>query len=132
MIQTRRLSPRAEYRMRESQRIKDSISIAEKYPKLKSLTIDLEYFDSEGVTRNGGMKYKANLDNAKSVFCFNCPNWECVGGDFDLSVELARAISGKRKIASGEKRCQGQRHNKERKDRVPCLNILRYKLTLGY
>ena len=38
--------------MRESQRIKDSISIAEKYPKLKSLTIDLEYFDAEGVTRN--------------------------------------------------------------------------------
>lgn len=118
--------------MRESQRIKDSISLAEKYPKLKSLTVNLEYFDSEGVTRNGGMKYKANLENAKSVFSFNCPNWECVGGDFDLSVELARAISGKKKIASGEMRCQGQRHNKERKDRIPCLNILRYKLTLGY
>ena len=108
------------------------MSLAEKFPKLKSLRVDLVYFDPDGLNKTGELRYKVNVQHAKSVFSFNCPNWECVGGDFDLSVELARAISGKKKIASGEMRCQGQRHNKERKDRVPCLNILRYKLTLGY
>src|SRR5438445_8130748 len=101
-MQTRKLNPRTEYRLRESQRIKDSASLEERFPRLRSLKVDLEYFDSEGVTRNGGMKYKANLQNAKSVFCFNCVNGECVGGDFDLSSELEKAVVARRKIAIGE------------------------------
>jgi hypothetical protein len=131
-MQTQKTNPRAEYRLLESQRIKDSSSLAEKFPKLKSLKVDLDYYDSSGITRNGGMKYKANLEHAKSVFCFNCVSGECVGGDYDLSEELSRAIAAKRKVVSGEIRCQGIRHYKERKERVPCQNILRYKFSLGY
>jgi hypothetical protein len=128
----RKLHPRVEHRLVQKDRINDSASLAAKFPKLKSLTVDLEYFDSKGLTRNGGMKYKANLEHAKSVFRFNCVNVECAGGDFDLSDELSRAIATKKKIVTGEIRCQGVRHNKERKDRVPCQNILRYKLSFGY
>jgi hypothetical protein len=131
-MHTRKPNPRLEYRLQESQRINDSASLAERFPKLKSLQVDLEYFDSSGNTRNGGMKYKANLEHAKSVFCFNCLSGECVGGDFDLSKELSQAITGKRKTVTGELRCQGVRHIKELKDRVPCNNILRYKLSLGF
>ena len=46
--------------------------------------------------------------------------------------ELADAISHKRKLVEGEKRCEGERHNKERKSHAPCGTILHYKLTLGY
>ena len=118
--------------MLQSERIKNSASLAEMFPKLKSLKVDLEYFDTSVITRNGGMKYKANLEHAKSIFCFNCLNGDCVGGDFDLSGELSKAITAKHRVVTGEARCQGVRQNKERKDRVPCQSILRYKLTIGY
>jgi hypothetical protein len=131
-MHTQRTNPRAEYRILANQRIKDSSSLAQKFPKLKSLKVDLDYFDPTGVTRNGGMKYKANLEHAKSVFCFNCVNGECVGGDYDLSDQLSHAISKRRKVVSGEVRCQGLRHYKEPRQRVPCQNILRFKLSLGY
>jgi len=132
LMHTRKPNPRVEYRLLESQRSMDSASLAQKFPKLKSLKVDLDYFDSKGITRNGGMKYKANLDHAKSVFRFNCVSGDCVGGDYDLSDELSRAIAAKRKVVTGELRCEGVRHNKERKDQAPCHNILRYKLSLGY
>jgi hypothetical protein len=131
-VHARKKSPRIEYRLLESQRIADSTSLAQKFPNLKSLKVDLEYFDSAGQVRNGGMKYKANLEHAKSVFCFYCTSAECVGGDYDLSEDLARAIASKRKSVMGEVRCQGVRHNKERKESMPCQNILRYKFSLGY
>ena len=131
-MQTQRINPRMEYRLLANQRIKDSSSLAEKFPKLKALKVDLEYFDPTGVTRNGGMKYKANLEHAKSLFYFNCMHSECVGGDFDLSAELSRAIAKKRKVVVGELRCHGLRHYKELKQQVPCQNILRFKLSLSY
>jgi hypothetical protein len=132
MAPTRKIHPRVEYRLLQNQRIKDSMTLAQAFPKLKCLKVDLEYFDPIRETRNGGMKYKANLEHAKSMFCFNCPSGECVGGDFDLSAELAKAIAAKRKVITGELTCRGLRHNKERKDRLPCQTILRYKISLGY
>lgn len=129
---TRRTNPRAEYRLRQSQRINESVSLAEKFPKLKSLTVNLAYFDADGAAKSSEMKYKVNVQQAKSVFCFVCQNGECVGGDFDLSEPLAVAVAGKRKQAVGEMRCQGWRHRGARLERVPCQILLRYKLTLNY
>ena len=128
----RKLNPRIEYRLQRNERIKDSASLAEKFPKLKTLQINLDYFDATGTTRNGGMKYKVNLAHEKSLFCFNCMNGDCVGGDFDLTKELAEAIAAKRKKVEGEMLCQGTRHNKDRREQTPCRSILRYKLNLAY
>jgi hypothetical protein len=131
MISTRKLSPRAEYRLRQSEKVKDSVSLAEKFPKLKSLTVHLSYLHRDGSASNGGMKYKPNLSGAKSMLYFNCPNSECVGGDFDLSQPLAQAIGTKRKLATGEMRCAGWRQD-ALKQKIPCDSVLRYKLTFGY
>src|SRR5213594_2910689 len=128
MMQTRKLSPRAEYRLRQAQRIKDSVSLAEKFPKLKSLTVHLAYLKRDGSPTNGGMKYKPNLGGAKSVFCFNCPDSECVGGDFDLSKTLTLAVGAKRKLVTGEMRCEGWRED-PMKQKIPCDSVLRYKLS---
>ena len=128
----RKKNPRVEYRLLQHERINTSTSLTEKFPKLKALSVDLSYFDSTGLTRNGAMKYRLNLEEAKSVLYFNCPSGECVGGDFDLTEALAQAVVGKHKIVTGEMRCQGVRHNKQPKDQVPCQNLLRYKLSLGY
>jgi len=50
--------------------------------------VDLTYFNADGIGQNNEIKYTVNLANAKSVFRFDCPNGECVGGDFDLSQAL--------------------------------------------
>jgi len=128
----RKPSPRAEYRLVQAEQIQNSASLALKYPKLRALKVDLTYLDMTGTTRNGGMRYKANLDHAKSRFCFNCMYTDCVGGDFDLTRELAQAVSRKQKVVEGEMRCEGVRHNRERKTQLPCQAILQYKLSLGY
>src|ERR1043166_26337 len=91
-----RLGARAEYRQQEGQRVKDSATLADTFQKLKSLTVEFAYYDPEGVTKSSQIKYTVNLRNAKSVFRFNCPNTECVQGDFDLTDELADAVAAHR------------------------------------
>jgi len=131
MMHPRKTSPRTEYRLREIQRVNSSVSLAEKFPKLKSLTVDLAYFDTDGLTKSGAVRYKVNVHHAKSVFSFVCPSSDCMGGDFDLSGAVAQAVSDRRKIAEGEIRCHGSR-TRPKEDTVPCHNLLRYKLSLGY
>lgn len=131
MMHQRRTTPRAEYRRQQVERANLSASLAEKFPRLKTLVVRLEYFDTDGLTRNGQIKYKVNVEHAKSVFCVYCPNGECVGGDFDLTDALAHAVKHREKAVEGEMRCQGQRH-KPKAEKVPCQNLLRYRLTLGY
>jgi hypothetical protein len=130
-MQHQRHSPRAEYRQQENQRVNDSANLAEKFHDLKSLTVDLTYFAPEHLAKTSEIKYTVNLAHAKSVFRFNCTNEECVGGDFDLSAALANAVAAHRTSASGEVICQGWR-SKTSIDRMPCNNILRYQLSLGY
>ena len=131
MTPPRKTSPRAEHRQREVERANNSVSLAEKFPSLKTLTVDLAYFDTDSQRKNGELKYTVNVNHAKSVFSFVCPNGECVGGDFDLSDPVAEAVTARRKIAAGEIRCQGLR-TRAKEDKVPCHNLLRYKLNLGY
>ncbi|HXT10122.1 MAG TPA: hypothetical protein VN873_01060 [Candidatus Angelobacter sp.] len=131
MMPPRKTNPRAEYRLREIQRINESASLAEKFPKLKSLKVDLSYFEPDGLTRTGELRYKVNVGHAKSVFSFVCQSGECLAGDFDLSSAIAEAVAKRRKIFEGEIRCQGTRV-RPKEERRPCHNLLRYKLTLGY
>ena len=130
-MMSRRSNPKAEYRLQQSQRANDSVSFAEKFPKLKTLTVDLAFFEANGLTKNGAMRYKVNVGFAKSLFSFACSSGECFGGDFDLSAAVAEAVNARRKTAEGQIRCEGCRA-KPKEQTVPCRNILRYKLTLGY
>ena len=131
MMPPRKTNPRAEYRLREIQRVNGSVSLAEKFPKLKSLKVDLTYFEPDGLTRTGEVRYKVNVQHAKSVFSFVCQNPECLAGDFDLSDAVAEAVAKRRKNVEGEIRCQGNRV-RPKTGTTPCRNLLRYKLTLGY
>ena len=123
--------PRFEYREQESQRVKDSPSLSDRFRQLKSLAVELAYYNSAGVTKNSQIKYEPNLANARSVFRFDCPNKGCIRGDFDLTKELATAIAEHRTHVTGEACCQGWQ-SKTTIDTVPCHNLLRYTLSLGY
>ena len=131
MMHPRKTNPRAEYRLRELQRVNSSASLAEKFPRLKSLRLDLTYFEPDGLNKTGELRYKLNVQHARSILSVACQNGECLAGDFDLSDALTAAVARRRKSAEGEIRCQGTR-TKPKGSQMPCHNLLRYKLTLGY
>ena len=123
--------PRFEYREQESQRVKESPSLSDRFRQLKSLAVDLSFYNAEGVTKNSKIRYVPNLANARSVFRFDCPNKGCIRGDFDLTAELATAVAEHRTHITGELSCQGWQ-SKTTIDTVHCHNILRYTLNLAY
>ncbi len=127
----RKSNPRREYRLKQHERIEASALLAEKFPGLKALRVTLEFFDAAGSTKQGEMKCKLNVEHAKSALWFGCPGVECTCGDFDLSEALAQAVAGRRKVATGELRCQGRRKRGGR-EAVACGTLLRYKLNLNY
>jgi len=131
MAHPSRTSPRIEHLQQEHLRVQQSPTLLEKFPELKSITVDLAHYDPDGFTRNSQIKYTVNVAHAKSVFCVGCHNQECVRGGFDLSTALATAVAEGRSSASGEICCPGWR-NRATIDTNPCGNILRYQLSLGY
>jgi hypothetical protein len=122
---------RQAYRLKQREQIEASPLMILKFPTLKGLKATLEFFDAKGTTRNGELKWKVNVEHAKSALWFACPGVECLGGDFDLSETLAQAVACRRKLVTGELRCQGTRKRGSR-DREPCGTLLRYKLNLNY
>jgi hypothetical protein len=131
MMSRQKFTPRADYRLQESQRTRESTSLAARFPELKSLTVEFAHFSPEGVTQNRQIKYTVNPEHAKSVFRFDCINAECIRGDFDLSDVLAQAVAARQTTATGEVSCQGWL-SKTTIDQIHCHHILRYKFTLEY
>lgn len=127
----RKAGPRAQYRQQEKERVSQSGSLAEKFPQLKSLKVELIYGAAMIGGGNNEIKYDVNLAHAKSVFRFDCVNAKCVGGDFDLSEKLAKAVQARRAAVSGEMCCQGW-SSKETINTVRCNHVLRYKFSLKY
>lgn len=131
MIRTRRPGLRNEYQFHQSLRVKASPSLAETFPDLKSMTLHLEFYESERRELVRQIKYTVNLENAKSVFRITCQNPECIGGDYDLSDAVAEAVAARRKHVSGKLCCNGWR-NRRSLHSIACGKILRYRITLGY
>jgi hypothetical protein len=126
-----KLGPRAEYREKQRQRIIAAPSLAEKYGKLKSLTVNIGYFAPEGQTQYRQLSYDVNLTHAKSVFRLDCCNDECIQGDYELTEELAKAIAKRSKKVVGELACDGWQ-NKASIKKTNCKHVLRYQMKLGY
>ena len=126
-----KIGARGKYLQEERERVKLAPSLAELFPNLKSLSALLAYFAPSGRTPQSEVKCTFNLQFAKALFRFACPNHECVGGNFDLSAALARAVAERQETVTGELRCQGWQ-SKATIDRVGCDHVLRYKLMLGF
>jgi len=124
-------SPRDEFRQRELVRINASVSLAEKFRELKSLTVRLSHYTAGGTHKRSEIKYTVDLAHAKSAFSFACPNSRCFGGDFDLSEILASAVAAHLTTTEGEMRCHGSQ-TKTTSAAQPCESVLRYKLSLKY
>ena len=89
---TRKQGARAKYQESQGRRVKNALTLRKRFPRLKSLTVNLCYFDSDTPTNSHPLKFSVNIQHAKSVLLFHCPNTECIRGDFDLTGELARRL----------------------------------------
>jgi len=130
-MKTKKVNLRREYRQQENERVLGSANLETRFPAMKSLTVHLTHYDHTGTRKSGEIKYTVNLANAKSMFRFNCANHECVGGDFDLSEALAKAVSAHLKTVTGEMRCQGWR-SRATMHTMRCEDLLRFELAIGY
>src|SRR5690349_6939016 len=74
----------------------------------------LEFFVAAGSTKQGEMKCRLNVQQAKSALWFSCPGVECTCGDFDSSQALATGVAKRSKVVSGGLRCQGTRKRGDR------------------
>jgi hypothetical protein len=124
-------SPRQEYLAQEKQRVMQSPPLAEKFPALKSMVVDLDNQDPASAAPTNQVRFTVNIDHAKSVFRVGCPNPECVRGDFDLTEPLASAIAARQTTVTSKLRCRGWR-NRSSIDSVRCGKVLHYTLKLGY
>jgi hypothetical protein len=128
---THKTGPRAEYREKQGRRVIASPTLAEKYGKLKALTVNFGYYAPEGRIQQRQLTYDVNLSHAKSVFRLDCSNEECVRGDHDLTEELAQAVAKRSKKVEGELCCQGWLR-KDAIRKAKCNHVLRYKMKLAY
>jgi len=128
---TRKLGARDKYQERQGRRVNDAPTLSEKFPRLKSLTAKVQFVDSDAPENSHPLKFAVNLRNAKSVLRFQCPNTECIRGDFDLTDELAKAVKRRSNALTGEMPCRGWL-SKSTIGTVRCHNVLHYALRLGY
>ncbi len=128
---TRKKGARATYQERQGRRVKNSLTLSEEFPRLKSLTVNVRYLDSDSPENAHPLKFAVNIQHAKAVLRFQCPNTECIRGDFDLTGELAKAVKHRRTTVTGEVPCPGWL-NKDSIGTFRCRNVLQYKLQLGY
>jgi hypothetical protein len=108
-----------------------SPSIAVAYPRLKALTVNLVYFSREIVSWGHGVRYRLNLEMAKSTLHFHCPSSLCSGGGFDLSKDLGTAAAGRRNSLVRAVPCAGF-CDLENGKTVPCQSKLHFKMILTY
>lgn len=126
-----KFSPRDALRQQENQRVQDAARLLDVFPELRMLVIQLAYFDAEGFTLPGNIKYTVNLRNAKTLFLLSCPNSQCVGGHFDLSAALDQLLKARGLSATGVAICQGW-SSQATIDKVICRHQLRYRINLEY
>ncbi len=130
-MRPKRFTPRADYRQKESLRASQSAPLAERFEELKALTVEFAYLNPDGSSRNRAIKYTVNIERARSVFRIDCLNHECVGGDYDLSDQLAQAVKLRQSTVTGEMHCQGWQ-DKDSIDRIRCDHVLSFKLALEF
>lgn len=122
---------RKKHRERALERVEKSAGLATVYPRLKTLTVDLLYFDRDIVSWGHGLRYRANMETAKSMLHFDCPSSLCKGGGFDLSRDLGSAVAGRLKSVVGAVHCRGSRDQETGKT-LRCESLLHFKMSLAF
>ena len=106
-------------------RRQSSNTLADAYPGLRSLSINLSFASTPGAPNPRRMRL-LHSPSSRAFFEFKCPNWKCELGGYDLGPAVERCVKGKRKTASGTIECQGWCDAHHEKDR--CTWVLSYEI----
>ncbi len=128
---TQKQGARAKYQERQGRRVQEARTLSKEFPRLKSLKVNIRYLDSGAPDNSHPLKFAVNIQHAKAVLRFQCPNPECIRGDFDLTGELAKAVKRRCATVTGEMPCPGWL-SRNTIGTLRCRNILQYNLQLGY
>ena len=109
----------------------NGLYLCQRFPALKVLVVQVEFFDSSGMNLLGSMEYKPNLAKATSIFPF-------VSSDrlpeFEAANRVVGAIESNDKIVAGQwTHCSSEaRPPLETDEIVDPVGLVRFKLTLDY
>lgn len=106
-------------------------TIAERYPNVAALTIEMVFHDDSGTAEIDTRTQHYPISQAKTIIRIKCPNYECVRGGFDLTNVVASMINSGERSEEGRLECQGWQ-DQERVGQYHCLTDLVYKITVEY
>jgi hypothetical protein len=110
------------------QRLIDAAPLIGDHADVSEVSIALTFMDPEGKEQPTprGVTYTAD---ARAYFRFACPLRDCVDGGFDVTPDLARALTKRADGHTGAMTCHGTRPRPKVKDN-PCNLELRYALEI--
>ena len=114
---------------RDQQRLR-APKIAEKYPQIAAIGLDITYEDYDGDRSRAAQQMNFSLQ-APAFFEFNCPLRECVLGGFNFGSIVGGAIEEKAPGKSGTVSCPGWQ-DRERLHKHRCYLKAYYVLRLQY
>lgn len=105
--------------------------IAEKYPNVATLIIEMVLHDDSGIRVINEETRDYPVSQSKTIIRLKCPNYECVQGGFDLTRVVASVIENKEQEREGRLVCQGWQ-DQERIGKYHCYTDLVYKIAVRY
>lgn len=104
-------------------------SVAELFPDLEELAVELRFADPDGRVRPSPFK-RIFVPDMQAFFEFQCPLRECSGGGFDLSRQIPQALEQGKTGDAAAIQCQGRRERASKEDRH-CGLELRFELAVA-
>lgn len=104
--------------------------IKDRYPRVKTLTFELNYRDPDGLAQPSSKVYNWGPEHS-ALFRLECPYTECINGGHDLTKPISDMLNTRRSECSGTIYCKGWQ-DRRRIGKHRCLCELTYKVTATY
>lgn len=104
--------------------------LKEKYPKVSSISVEMNFKDSDGMGDPKPDKKEFSRES-NAFFKIECPYRECVSGGFDFSSDIDKLVTSGLDKLDGSITCQGWQ-DKERIGRHHCFLKLNYTISVKY
>jgi hypothetical protein len=86
----RKQGARAKYQERQGRRVKEALTLCEEFPRLKSLTVNVRYLDSDSSDSSHPLKFAVNVQHANP------------GGTMSTMTQIVHQLHAQRKRAELE------------------------------
>lgn len=110
------------------QRLLSAAPLVSSYAGVGEVAVEMRFSDAEG-KQQPSPRAVSFAPDMHAFFQFGCPMRDCVGGGYDATEELQRALSKRKSGFTGTLTCEGNRPRGGFKD-MRCNLQLHYTLTI--